>query len=114
MWGDVDYGSEGHKGARLSEWTQAAVLAASEQHGWAYGTGVSDLARILRLVGSANRKTANWRPCRVIGGSGLPISPDSIPQPRLGRSRRTRRARGCTRYRRGASTTRTGSADPPT
>lgn len=128
MWGDVDFGTEGHKGealpptaedamtviretgigeptilihsggglypiwmldrevtkedaARLAEWTQEALLVASQRHGWAYGTGVKDLARVLRLPGSANRKTANVRPCRVIGGTGLPISPDAIPEP---------------------------------
>jgi hypothetical protein len=66
---------------RLSKWTQQALLAASERHGWTYGTGVGDLARVLRLPGSVNRKTEKPRPCRLIGGTGLPISPDAIPEP---------------------------------
>lgn len=69
------------EGGALAKRTQVALLAASERHGWTYGTGVGDLPRVLRLPGTVNRKTANWRPCRVVGGTGRPISPDAIPAP---------------------------------
>lgn len=65
--------------AVLSERVQALMLVASQRHGWDYGTGVSDLARVLRLPGSVNRKTANERPCRVLGGTGVPIDPSTVP-----------------------------------
>lgn len=57
--------------ATMSVRIQAWIEHASEQHGWSYGTGVSDLARVLRLPGSVNRKVPdNPRACRVIGGTG--------------------------------------------
>jgi hypothetical protein len=34
--------------------------------GWHYGTGVGDLARVLRVPGSVNRKAGLARPCRII------------------------------------------------
>ncbi|MDN5917091.1 MAG: hypothetical protein L0I76_18645, partial [Pseudonocardia sp.] len=126
LWGDVDYGTEGHKGAgnpptqaaaerviaecgmpaptivvhsggglyplwrlreaptlaeaaELSERVQRALQRAAERHGWVYGTGVGDLARVLRLPGSVNRKTDQARPCQVIGGSGQPIDAGDVP-----------------------------------
>lgn len=55
-----------HQAERASLGVQQALQTASAAHDWAYGTGVADLARMLRLPGSVNRKTANHRPCRVI------------------------------------------------
>lgn len=46
------------------------IRVKAEQLGWHYGSGVGDLARVLRLPGSINRKTGNLRPCRVIEESG--------------------------------------------
>lgn len=46
------------------------IKAASGRLGWHYGSGVGDLARVLRLPGSVNRKEALERPCRVTGVSG--------------------------------------------
>ncbi len=61
---------------------QALLLVASQRHGWAYGTGVSDLARVLRLPGSVNRKIPGTpRPCRAVGGTGAPITPSAVPTP---------------------------------
>lgn len=65
--------------AELSRRTQRALQRAAAGHGWEYGTGVGDLARVLRLPGSTNRKTDTPRPCRVIGGSGEPIEADDVP-----------------------------------
>jgi hypothetical protein len=128
LWADVDFGTEGHKGAHLppteeaaeqliaesglpaptilvhsggglyplwrlreplapglatdlSKHVQQALLRASEPHNWGYGTGVSDLARVLRLPGSVNRKTTVERPCRVIGGTGRPVTPGGLAVP---------------------------------
>jgi hypothetical protein len=67
--------------AQLARWTQEALLRASEAHGWTYGTGVSDLARVLRLPGSVNRKVAEPRACRIIGGSAKRIPPYMVPKP---------------------------------
>jgi hypothetical protein len=64
----IDYFPDLSHAARLAESIQAALAAASEAHGWEYGTGVGDLARVLRLPGSVNRKVKdNPRPCRVVG-----------------------------------------------
>jgi putative DNA primase/helicase len=49
---------------------QNATGVAAERLGWHYGTGVGDLARVLRLPGSVNRKDGLERPCRVIEQSG--------------------------------------------
>jgi putative DNA primase/helicase len=50
----------------LSQCWQAELGAAAARLGWTYGTGVGDLARVLRLPGTVNRKADRERPCRVI------------------------------------------------
>ena len=51
---------------RSQDW-QNMIKANAEQLGWHYGSGVGDLARMLRLPGTVNRKVAGLeRPCRVI------------------------------------------------
>jgi hypothetical protein len=45
---------------------QRAVEAAAAQLGWHYGRGVGDLARVLRIPGTTNRKEGLARPCRII------------------------------------------------
>lgn len=67
--------------AQLSVNIQAAILAASQRHGWDYGTGVSDLARVLRLPGSVNRKTDIPRACQIIGGSAVTFTVEAFPVP---------------------------------
>ncbi|WP_445184575.1 AAA family ATPase [Pseudonocardia sp. Cha107L01] len=67
--------------AALSENVQAVLLDASLARGWTYGDGVGDLARILRLPGSINRKTDNPRPCRVIAVTGRLYAPSDFPVP---------------------------------
>jgi hypothetical protein len=57
---DLDVAAAALKGV------QVAIGDASTQRGWAYGN-VGELARVLRLPGSVNRKTANHRRCHVIG-----------------------------------------------
>lgn len=67
--------------AKRSVDVQAAILGASQAHGWEYGTGVSDLARVLRLPGSVNRKTDTDRPCLVTGGTSQPVDVAAFPEP---------------------------------
>jgi hypothetical protein len=56
--------------ARSQRW-QNLIKANAERLGWHYGSGVGDLARVLRLPGSVNRKVAGHeRLCRVIEVSG--------------------------------------------
>ncbi len=55
--------------ARSQNW-QEMIRAKAEQLGWHYGSGVGDLARVLRLPGSINRKEGLERPCFVIQESG--------------------------------------------
>jgi hypothetical protein len=56
--------------ARSRHW-QEIIRAKAAELGWAYGAGVGDLSRVLRLPGSVNRKVADQpRPCRVIEQTG--------------------------------------------
>jgi putative DNA primase/helicase len=55
---------------RSQRW-QNLIAAKAAELGWHYGSGVGDLARVLRLPGSVNRKVPELeRPCRVIAVSG--------------------------------------------
>jgi hypothetical protein len=55
---------------RSQDW-QNLIKAKAEQLGWHYGSGVGDLARVLRLPGSVNRKVPDQeRRCRVTEQSG--------------------------------------------
>lgn len=47
------------------EWQRAIEVSAASQ-GWHYGTGIGDLARVLRVAGTWNRKTSEVQPCQVI------------------------------------------------
>jgi putative DNA primase/helicase len=55
--------------ARSENWQKIIAIRATEL-GWYYGAGVGDLARILRLPGSVNRKAGLERPCMVIEQTG--------------------------------------------
>lgn len=55
--------------AALAQGWQKLVAHAAEQLGWHYGTGIGDLARVLRVPGSVNRKDGLERPCRIIEGT---------------------------------------------
>jgi putative DNA primase/helicase len=52
--------------AQLSEDWQNVIGRAADALGWHYGTGVGDLARVLRIPGTVNRKTGLARPCRIV------------------------------------------------
>jgi putative DNA primase/helicase len=56
--------------ARSQHW-QEIIRAKAAELGWHYGSGVGDLAHVLRLPGSVNRKVPDQaRPCRVAETSG--------------------------------------------
>lgn len=48
---------------------QKVIGHAAEKLGWDYGTGVGDLARVLRIPGTINRKEGLARPCRIVDAS---------------------------------------------
>jgi hypothetical protein len=48
---------------------QRVIEHAAAQHGWRYGRGVGDLARVLRIPGTINRKEGLSRPCRIIAAT---------------------------------------------
>ncbi|MEV6526870.1 phage/plasmid primase, P4 family [Longispora sp. NPDC051575] len=54
----------------LSQRWQHIIGASATRLGWNYGTGVGDLARVLRIPGSTNRKTDTDRPCRIVEADG--------------------------------------------
>lgn len=55
----------------LSRKWQAVLAAAARSQGWFYGTEASDLARVLRLPGTVNRKVAGRaRPCHLVATNG--------------------------------------------
>ncbi len=64
--------------ADLSAGWQRVIGEAAADLGLYYGTGIGDLARVLRVPGTVNRKAGLARPCRVIGGDGT-----RYPLPRL-------------------------------
>jgi hypothetical protein len=53
--------------ALAKDW-QRVVEHAAASLGWRYGRGVGDLARVLRIPGTINRKEGLARPCRIISG----------------------------------------------
>lgn len=56
--------------ALSAEWQQTLKRSAG-RHGWEYGAGVGDLARVLRVPGTTNRKDPDRpRPCRVVEDNG--------------------------------------------
>jgi hypothetical protein len=55
----------------LSKRWQAVLAAGAASLGFHYGTGVSDLARVLRLPGTVNRKVpGDPRPCHILSDNG--------------------------------------------
>ncbi len=65
--------------AQLSQRWQGALGAGAKSLDFHYGTGVSDLARVLRLPGTVNRKvTGDPRPCRILSDDGPRYSLDAL------------------------------------
>jgi putative DNA primase/helicase len=64
VYGDTEVAS------RFCERWQRLIGAASKADGYAYGTGVGDLPRVLRMPGTTNRKVEGQpRPCVEVGGT---------------------------------------------
>ena len=61
----------------LSTRWQDCLVAAAERLGFSYG-GVGDLARVLRVPGTLNRKTDNWARCRITRDDGPRLGDDEI------------------------------------
>lgn len=54
----------------LSAGWQRIIEHAAAKLGWRYGRGVGDLARVLRIPGTVNRKAGLARPCQITTGIG--------------------------------------------
>lgn len=52
-----------------AEW-QKVMTVTSKRFGWHYGSGIGDLARVLRIPGTINRKAGLTRPCHVLEHTG--------------------------------------------
>src|SRR5690606_24086662 len=61
---DTEGSLDDHK-ALARDW-QRVIEHAAAARGWRYGRGVGDLARVLRIPGTINRKAGLARPCRII------------------------------------------------
>jgi hypothetical protein len=59
---------------RLAKDWQRVIEHAAASLGWRYGRGVGDLARVLRIPGTVNRKEGLARPCRIISAQNLRYS----------------------------------------
>jgi hypothetical protein len=72
---DIDFDAA----AELAGDVQNILLAGAKEMGFGYGTGVRDLARVLRLPGTVNRKPGRQPAmCRVIEDSGTTYDLDTM------------------------------------
>ncbi len=77
---DTPYIVEDSDAADLSGGWQKALGHGASSLGWHYGTGVGDLARVLRIPGTVNRKEGLARPCAVVSGGGARYSFQALYQ----------------------------------
>lgn len=63
-------GTNRDRAAELSAQWQQALKRSADRLGYEYGAGVGDLARVLRMPGTTNRKGGQERPCRVVEDTG--------------------------------------------
>ncbi|HUR74428.1 MAG TPA: AAA family ATPase [Sporichthya sp.] len=64
--------------ATLSARWQLVIQAGARQLGHHYGSGVGDLARVLRVPGTINRKAGLERPCAIVEASGQTFTLDQL------------------------------------
>ncbi len=64
--------------AELSASWQRVIGLAAASLGLHYGTGVGDLARVLRIPGTVNRKAGLERPCEIVGGGLVRYTLDDL------------------------------------
>lgn len=62
----------------LSEHWQRLIASAASRLDLHYGSGVGDLARVLRVPGTTNRKEGLARPCRILDASGPRYTLDEL------------------------------------
>jgi len=63
----------------LSQTWQQCLGSAAKRLGWHYGTGVGDMARVLRIPGTINRKVpGDPRLCRILSQEGRPFGFDEL------------------------------------
>lgn len=60
-----------------ADW-QRVIEHAAASLGWRYGRGVGDLARVLRIPGTVNRKAGLARPCRIIDANPTRYTPQQL------------------------------------
>jgi hypothetical protein len=65
---------------RLAADWQRVIEHAAARHGWRYGRGVGDLARVLRIPGTINRKEGLARPCRIVSGQPTRYTIEQLAQ----------------------------------
>lgn len=63
---------------RLAKDWQRVIEHAAASLGWYYGRGVGDLARVLRIPGTVNRKEGLARPCRILSAQNLRYTPQQL------------------------------------
>lgn len=66
-----------HLEALSARW-QGALASSAARLGYHYGTGVGDLARVLRVPGTTNRKAGVERPCRLLEDHGTVYAPGEL------------------------------------
>lgn len=66
--------------AELAGHWQKAIGHGAANLGWHYGTGVGDLARILRIPGTVNRKAGLERLCRIVAAGGTRYTIEQLYQ----------------------------------
>ncbi|WP_346007165.1 AAA family ATPase [Janibacter terrae] len=64
-------------GSASDAWQQILKRSAARL-GLEYGAGVGDLARVLRIPGTVNRKTDTPRPCRIVEDTGVAYTLDEL------------------------------------
>ncbi|MER7500479.1 YfjI family protein [Nonomuraea pusilla] len=64
--------------ATLTARWQHVIQASAEKLGYHYGSGVGDLARVLRVPGTVNRKAGLSRACAVLDATGVTYSLDEL------------------------------------
>lgn len=63
---------------QLSARWQTIIARSATVLGWHYGTGVGDLARVLRIPGTVNRKAGLERPCHIIDATNTRYTIDQL------------------------------------
>ncbi len=71
-------GDNADQAKTLTKQWQAVIEHAAASAGWRYGRGVGDLARVLRIPGTINRKEGLARPCRIISATAARYSVEQL------------------------------------